>query len=175
MYKRQVSPDGIGLKTTLDINSTARYMRGLEPVGNEYLWARERWAEATNQALHDAGLQVRVDHRSYAERGIERESMPRIPAIAREIERRGERSHVAELIREQWHNRQQLGHVQPAPQPSLEKTPVRGPQDMEQIRRQARENWLAMRQRQREQAAGAAPEIASPALGKPGSSMDHGR
>ena len=156
---REISPDGMGLKTTLDIGSTARQMRGLEPVGNEYLWARERWATATNDALREAGLATRVDHRSYLERGLERESMPRIPAVAREIERRGERSYVAERIREQWQSRLQAERVNTSEfsEPAL----VPEERDTEQIRRQARENWMRMRQQQKDHAAQAAPASAA--------------
>ena len=167
---REISPDGMGLKTTLDISSTARQMRGLEPAGNEYVWARERWAAATNEALRQAGLDARVDHRSYAERGIERESMPRIPAIAREIERRGERSHVAERIREQWQNRLQAEQANTAALPSPAAGPVRDDRDLERIRQQARENWLRLRLQQKEQAAEAGPAAVKGAERSP----DHG-
>ena len=136
---REVSPDGIGLKTTLDISSTMRQLRGLEPVGNEYLWVRERWAGTANEALREAGSEARVDHRSHVERGLENERMPRIPAVAREIERRGERSVVAEQIREQWQQRIDMAQSR---RPALQT------KDVQQIQREARENWMRMRQSQ---------------------------
>ena len=152
---REVSPDGVGLKTTLDISSTVRQMRGLNPVDNEYLWARERWATSTNEALREAGLAVRVDHRGFEERGVDRDSTPRIPAVAREIERRGERSFVADRIRADWQ------HQVEAKQ--LEKTSGKDSQlqietavvpriDPEEVRRQARENWVRYREQQKAQA-----------------------
>ena len=36
-------------------------------------WIRERWATIQNRELHAAGLEVRVDHRSLADQGIDRE------------------------------------------------------------------------------------------------------
>lgn len=40
---------------------------------------RENWQEYTNQALSDSGSKVRIDHRSYAERGIEVQPRPYMP------------------------------------------------------------------------------------------------
>jgi hypothetical protein len=56
---------------------------------------RTRWAEMQNQALERAGVAARVDHRSLAAQGIEREAMRhRGPAVSG-IEARGEVSEVA--------------------------------------------------------------------------------
>jgi len=164
---REISPDGIGLKTTLDVSSTIRQMRGLEPVGNEYLWVRERWAAATNEALREAGLAVRVDHRSCEDRGVAGGSMPRIPAIAREIERRGERSVVAERIREQWQNtvdarREQSSELSDVREvrPTLA-GPTVETRNLEQIQREARENWMRMRQQKHGQFSDVPKEVSA--------------
>jgi ATP-dependent exoDNAse (exonuclease V) alpha subunit len=163
---REISPDGMGLKTTLDISSTSRQMRGLEPVGNEYLWVRERWASAANEALREAGLDIRVDDRGYREQGLSHGAMPRIPAVAREIERRGERSFVAERIREQWQNDAQAHQEKSSAMSTSRESgppsahPVVETRDLEQIRREARENWIRMRQQQRGASAAAEnPEL----------------
>jgi hypothetical protein len=164
---REISPDGIGLKTTLDVSSTVRQLRGLEPVGNEYLWVRERWASATNEALREAGLAVRVDHRSYEDQGALQGSMPRIPVIAREIERRGERSFVAERIREQWQNQAEMRHQKSSEMPDVPERspPLAGPvvetRDLAQIRRDARENWMRMRQQKNGQFNEAAKAVSA--------------
>lgn len=42
-------------------------------VPNVTEWARQRWAELVNEALANAGLSERVDHRSHLQRGIEDE------------------------------------------------------------------------------------------------------
>ena len=42
-------------------------------VPNVTDWARQRWAELVNEALANAGISERVDHRSHLERGIDDE------------------------------------------------------------------------------------------------------
>jgi MobA/MobL family len=57
---------------------------------------RERWAEMQNEAYERLGFDVRVDHRSLADQGLEREpGMHRGPAISG-IEERGEVSEVTQ-------------------------------------------------------------------------------
>ncbi|MGB0714227.1 MAG: MobA/MobL family protein, partial [Gammaproteobacteria bacterium] len=46
------------------------------------LGLRERWADAVNAALADNDSQERIDHRSYADRGIDREAQPKLGAAA---------------------------------------------------------------------------------------------
>jgi hypothetical protein len=92
MTTRQVGPDGLGARTTLDLSGTERHARGLGPSLDELLWMRERWAQVTNGALRDAGLAARVDHRSYKEQGIDREPQAVIPQRILYSERRSGRS-----------------------------------------------------------------------------------
>jgi hypothetical protein len=79
MTTRQVGPAGLGSRTTLDLSGTERHERGLGPSKDDLLWIRERWAQLTNEALKDAGLADRIDHRSYKARGIDREPKPLVP------------------------------------------------------------------------------------------------
>jgi hypothetical protein len=65
----------------------SRTFHGREWVEN----ARERWAELTNEALRRAGRDERVDHRSYARQGIDREPGEHYGPGAAHIESRGER------------------------------------------------------------------------------------
>ncbi|MFN4164351.1 MAG: MobQ family relaxase [Ferrovibrio sp.] len=53
---------------------------------------RASWAEHVNAALQAAGRPERVDHRSLADRGIDREPEPKIGPVARAMERRGRRT-----------------------------------------------------------------------------------
>jgi MobA/MobL family len=92
MTTRQVGPDGLGARTSLDLSGTERRTRGLGASKDELVWIRERWAEVTNEALREAGLAVRVDHRSYRDQGIDREPQPRIPASILYSERMSGRS-----------------------------------------------------------------------------------
>jgi ATP-dependent exoDNAse (exonuclease V) alpha subunit len=144
---REVQLGGLGDKTTLEWNDAARREIGLGPAVAELFHVRQRWAEATNGALRDAELKVRVDHRSLRAQGIDREPYPYIPRAAFEMERHGYRSHQAERIREEYQARlaardreQQKGAAQ------HESAELERPKDLEQIRREARESWLRMRE-----------------------------
>jgi hypothetical protein len=95
MTTREVGPGGLGARTTLDLSGTERHARGLGPSLHELLWMRERWAVVTNEALREAGVAARVDHRSYKDQGIDREPQPVIPRAIRYSERWSGRSSPA--------------------------------------------------------------------------------
>jgi ATP-dependent exoDNAse (exonuclease V) alpha subunit len=130
---RTVTAEGLGAKTPLELNDANRLERGLEPFVSELIWTRERWATMTNEALREAQLGARVDHRTLAAQGIDREPAPQLPRSVLEIERRGERSEVAERIRAEHAERAQARGAARAP-------------SLEDIRREAREAWLKSRQ-----------------------------
>jgi hypothetical protein len=78
-----------------------------EAAARTYEGIRERWAKVQNLALEQAGVEVRVDHRSLAAQGITREpGVHRGPAVSG-IEGRGEVSEVGERQREQMRARSQ--------------------------------------------------------------------
>lgn len=141
---REVAIEGLGAKTTLDMSDGNRHKLGLGPAINELVHARARWAAATNDALQQARIAARVDHRSLEAQGIDREPQPRIPRAAFEMERHGYRSAVADRMRQEYQARvrDRLDKVA--------ETAVSGarakPQTLEEIRREARDNWLRMRQ-----------------------------
>jgi ATP-dependent exoDNAse (exonuclease V) alpha subunit len=135
---REVMPSGLGSKTTLDMSDGDRRARGLGPAINELLHVRERWATVTNEAMQEAHIAARIDHRSLEAQGIDREPLPHIPRAAFEMERHGARSVVADRIREEYQARVQA---------RLDRVHAPGkPQSLEEIRREAREDWLRMRQ-----------------------------
>jgi ATP-dependent exoDNAse (exonuclease V) alpha subunit len=141
---REVAIGGLGAKTTLDMSDDNRRKLGLEPAINELLHVRARWAAATNEALQRARIAARVDHRSLEAQGIDREPRPQIPRAAFEMERHGYRSVVADRMREDYQARVQarLDRVAVSAAPGRPAEP----QSLEEIRREARENWLRMRQ-----------------------------
>jgi ATP-dependent exoDNAse (exonuclease V) alpha subunit len=182
---REVTREGLGAKTTLDMRDGNRRKLGLEPAINELLHVRARWAAVTNEALQEAHIAARVDHRSLEAQGIDREPRPRIPRAAFEMERHGYRSAVADRMREEYEARVQArlaraaGREAPATperapavptaavatageptattvttaaEPTAAVPSAKGsvpkPQSLEDIRREARENWLRMRQGQ---------------------------
>ena len=160
---------------------------GLPSSSQEFTAIRERWATITNEALKEANIEARVDHRSLAEQGIDREPRPHIPFAAYKIERAGQRSDVAESIRADYAARLQArlerqatrdpnepGPQQPsaalqqpspstsqqpnAPAPQQPNAPTLTSKSLEDIRREARENWLKQRAAQQpDQASAAAP------------------
>jgi ATP-dependent exoDNAse (exonuclease V) alpha subunit len=140
---REVTPAGLGAKAGLDLAARERRQRELPDHRQEFINVRARWAALTNEALRAANVDARVDHRSLAAQGIEREPLPSIPLMHVKIERQGERSQRAELLRAQYRERlaQRLAHS-PAPDTSAHQGP---PPDLEDVRRQARSAWLQLR------------------------------
>ena len=138
---REVMPRGLGARAGLDMSGAERRRRELAPHREELRALRERWGILTNEALREAHVEARVDHRSYAERGIDREPLPLIPIASIKMERRGLRSEVAERIREQYRQRvaARLERAQAL------RAPPAVPADAEEVRRQAREAWLRLR------------------------------
>ncbi len=149
---REVQLRGLGAKTTLEWKDSDRREIGLGPAVGELFHVRQRWAEATNEALRQADFAVRVDHRSLRAQGVDREPYPHIPRAAYEMERHGYRSFQAERIREEYQarvaarEREQQRSAQRsrnAEQPRNAE-PQKHP-DLQQIQREARESWLRMR------------------------------
>jgi ATP-dependent exoDNAse (exonuclease V) alpha subunit len=103
---REVTPTGLGAKAGLDMQSVERRRRQLPDNRQEFVTLRERWAMLTNQALKEACIGARIDHRSLAAQGIDREPLS-IPLVSLKIERRGVRSFVAERLRADYQARAQ--------------------------------------------------------------------
>jgi ATP-dependent exoDNAse (exonuclease V) alpha subunit len=173
---REVTTEGLAAKTVLELRDSARSELGLQPVIQELLYVRERWATVTNEALREANIDARVDHRSLAAQGIDREPYPYIPRAAYEMERHGYRSMQAEQLRAEHQLRlaarnertlaarehpeiaESRGQAKGSEQ-AQSSTPMPGSgqrQSLEEIRRQARDNWLKMRQ----ESAGSSPATA---------------
>jgi ATP-dependent exoDNAse (exonuclease V) alpha subunit len=88
---RRLAREGFTVKTReLDERKTGEVDR----------W-RERWATLTNEHLKRAGLDVRVDHRSLADQGIDRSPTKHFGPVVAERLRRGKDSYVVERIREE--------------------------------------------------------------------------
>jgi ATP-dependent exoDNAse (exonuclease V) alpha subunit len=159
---REVTPDGLGPKTGIDRDREALSELGLPKGREEFANLRARWAELTNGALREANVEARVDHRSLEAQGIDREPQARLPWGAYKAERRGERSELAERIREHHHERwaARRREQQNAPAPSAERAagaqreksesrpeaPLA--QDMDARRQQAVRDWLKHRRDQ---------------------------
>jgi hypothetical protein len=100
MTTREVTPDGLGPRTRLEVSGRQRYLLGIPGSSRaEYLGVRALWADLTNRALERAGRSERVDHRSYKDRGIDREPRPTIPEGVFYAERAGRTSAAGDAIR----------------------------------------------------------------------------
>jgi ATP-dependent exoDNAse (exonuclease V) alpha subunit len=131
---REVTPEGLTAKTTVELGDSARRQLGLGPAVHELIHVRERWAAVTNEALHDAHQAARIDHRTLRAQGIDREPIQWKPKVSYDLQRREARES----------------------QPDRHKEEARsGPRapDLEEMRRQAREKWLRTRQESSEREA----------------------
>jgi ATP-dependent exoDNAse (exonuclease V) alpha subunit len=168
---REVTPAGLGAKAGLDLPPLERRRRELPDHRQEYLNLREQWATLVNETLREANVAARVDHRSLAAQGIDRESLPRIPLMQLKMEQRGVRSELAERLRAEYRERVQRRVERSAGRAPLQSTgaasargadehggkgshPPAQIQDVEEIRRQAREAWLLLRPKEAERASG---------------------
>jgi ATP-dependent exoDNAse (exonuclease V) alpha subunit len=140
---REVTPEGLGRKTTFDLNDDNRRKLGLGRGVEELFFARRRWAEVANAALASAHVDARIDHRSLEAQGVTRGPKLWIPRIPYEIERRGGRSFVAERIRENHRARLEPQHAAPESR-TVERVHNRA-HSQETAALQAIENWRRYR------------------------------
>ncbi len=97
---REVTPEGMGRRTALNGGDQSRTVHGLRSWREELPWIRERWAHLTNEALHSAGLEAHVDHRSFKSQGLDVEPTATIPRKIYYAERRtGVRTRAGDEIR----------------------------------------------------------------------------
>lgn len=103
MSTRELGPWGFGQRTTLELKGYDRWKRGLQNTARaEFMGVRERWAQLINEALRDAGFDVRVDARSLAAQGIGREQLqPSLPERVKYMERCSGPSEAGNTIRRQ--------------------------------------------------------------------------
>lgn len=97
---RPLSEQGFGAKKIAVIGEDGQPLRGKDRKIQYRLWAGEKaeflqqrtgWLDLQNQHLALAGLEIRVDGRSYAERGIDLVPTAHVGAGARAIQRMAER------------------------------------------------------------------------------------
>jgi hypothetical protein len=89
---REMLPDGLGKKT--------RVLDDKKIGPQEVMKLRELAADIINQSLAAANSDIRVDHRSFKERGIDREPTTHLGPAASEMERRGEQSERGDINRD---------------------------------------------------------------------------
>jgi ATP-dependent exoDNAse (exonuclease V) alpha subunit len=95
---REITATGLGSKAAIEWSDTDRRKKGLEPAKTEVKAIRERWAALTNEHLLQRGIEVRVDHRSLQEQGIDREPQSHLGPAVSGMERRGMETEVGKRI-----------------------------------------------------------------------------
>jgi MobA/MobL family len=114
MTTREVTPDGLGARTRLEVSGRERYLKGIPGSSrDDYLACRARWAELSNEALERAGLSQRIDHRSLKDRGIDREPALTIPEKVWYAERAGRYSAAGDEIRARHRERLEARKIGP--------------------------------------------------------------
>jgi Ti-type conjugative transfer relaxase TraA len=91
MTTRRIGPDGFGAKTR-ELDSFTTGPREIEAI-------RQHWERIGNQALRRAGLDIRIDCRSYADQGIDREATVHLGPVASGMERNGDGSDLGDRNR----------------------------------------------------------------------------
>ena len=99
---REVTPDGLGAKAGLDMQALQRFRMGLPDHGTEFVAVRERWASLTNAAFREANIEARVDHRSLAAQGIDRQPMVHVPMEFYKHQAAGLDAGVLKQMREEY-------------------------------------------------------------------------
>jgi len=89
MTTRTVGPDGLGDKTPLELSNKKLQSQGLPTTQAQLKDVRQLWENIANERLAEAGLDVRIDHRSHRERGLEIEPTQHMGVHATQMERRG--------------------------------------------------------------------------------------
>jgi ATP-dependent exoDNAse (exonuclease V) alpha subunit len=158
---RAVTATGLDAKTDIELKDADRTKKGLSPGRSEVTAIRSRWAELVNERLAEHGVEARIDHRSLEAQGEMREpTYHKGPAVTA-IERRGERTQVAERMREDVNERlrmaAELGRLERESKDlarsivdtttelrtALAEREVERSRSMDHIRSDARAKWLA--------------------------------
>jgi Ti-type conjugative transfer relaxase TraA len=91
MTTRQIGPEGFGAKTRkLDDYTTGP--REIEAI-------RATWERIGNRVLEEAGLDIRIDCRSFVDQGVDREATVHLGPVASGMERNGEATDIGDRNR----------------------------------------------------------------------------
>ncbi|MBD8688650.1 MULTISPECIES: Ti-type conjugative transfer relaxase TraA [unclassified Rhizobium] len=108
---RAVTEDGLGDKTNLERKNSWLLGEGIATTDMQLRDIRQSWEQIANRQLMREGLDIRIDHRSHSERGLEIEPTEHMGVHTTQMQRQGmdvERARLdedaakrnAELIRE---------------------------------------------------------------------------
>lgn len=91
MTTRQVTGEGLGAKTYIELANKELLPKGLPPTQMQLVDIRRSWEGMANEHLAREGFDIRIDHRSHAERGLEIEPTEHMGVGATNVHRRGGR------------------------------------------------------------------------------------
>lgn len=89
MTTRTVGPEGLGEKTLIERENKWLLNHDLPTSHMQLRDIRQAWEHHANRHLARAGLEVRIDHRSHQERGLEIEPTEHMGVHASQMDRRG--------------------------------------------------------------------------------------
>lgn len=89
MTVRAVGSEGFLDKTSIERENKWLLSQGLPTSSMQMREIRQSWEQVANERLAAAGLDVRIDHRSHQERGLEIEPTEHMGVFATQMERRG--------------------------------------------------------------------------------------
>ena len=89
MTTRQVTEERLGEKTHIEWKNVRLLNEGLPTTQMQLRDIRQSWEQHANEHLAKAGLDVRIDHRSHQERGLELEPTEHMGVHATQMQRRG--------------------------------------------------------------------------------------
>jgi Ti-type conjugative transfer relaxase TraA len=89
MTTRTVGPEGLGAKTHIERANKELLPEGLPTSQMQIRDIRQSFEHMANEYLARAGLEIRIDHRSHLERGLEIEPTGHMGVHATQIERQG--------------------------------------------------------------------------------------
>ncbi|MDI6029322.1 Ti-type conjugative transfer relaxase TraA [Corticibacterium sp. UT-5YL-CI-8] len=89
MTTRQVTEDGLGDKTYLERENNWLLSNDLPTTDMQIRDIRQRWEGIANERLAMAGHDIRIDHRSHMERGLEIAPTEHMGVHATQMDRRG--------------------------------------------------------------------------------------
>ena len=89
MTTRQVTENGLGEKTYLERENKWLLAHDLPTTDMQLRDLRQRWEGIANEHLARAGLDIRIDHRSHMERGLEIAPTEHMGVHATQMDRRG--------------------------------------------------------------------------------------
>ena len=89
MSVRAVGPEGFGDKTSIERENKWLLSEDMPTSQMQLRDIRQSWEQVANEKLAEAGFDLRIDHRSHQERGLEIEPTEHMGVHATQMQRRG--------------------------------------------------------------------------------------